>query len=232
MVYSRAQMKEIIRQRCDLSITTFETDGELEIHINDSAAALHDLLISAADGSYAIERAAFATTVGTAIYTIAASNFYRLVRIGIDLDGYEYPLATFEESDVVIRSAGLGYGWGPGCLPRYELSLSSDSVWRIRFDPPPDLVTNINLVYHTQPPTYTDDSDSILIPYADYIVVEACLRIKDKEDRDTQRLERERAMIQKRIEDWGATFDRANPHRTIDAPQPWRTADWRSGRLF
>jgi hypothetical protein len=229
--YSRAKLKQIIRQRCDLENTVFESELELENHINDSAAVLHDLLISAAETSYAVERASFATTAGSSTYTIAASNFYRLVRIGWTIDDLEYPLSSYEEADIIFQSSSSN-SWGPGCLPRYELSLSSDSVWRVRFDPPPDTVTTISLVYHTAPPEYTDDSDTVSIPFADYLVVEACIRIKDKEDRDTTRLERERAMIQKRIEDWGATFDRANPHRTIEAPQPWRTTNWRSGRLF
>jgi len=232
VAYSRAQLKQQIRQRCDLENTFFEGDVELEGHINDSAAVLHDLLISAANTNYAIERATFSTVAGTSTYTIPTSNFYRLVRMGWAIDDLEYPLSPFEEADVIIQSASAGQGWGPGCLPRYELSLSADSIWRIRFDPPPDTVTTINLVYHTVPPTYDDDADPVSIPFADYIVVESCIRIKDKEDRDTGRMERERAMIQRRIEDWGATFDRANPHRTIDAPQPWRTANYRTGRLF
>lgn len=228
--YDRSTVKQIIRARCDLESTTFESETSLEIHINDAAAVLHDLLIAAAGSNYAVERASFNTQAGSPVYTIPDSNFYKLIRMEYAIDGLAYPLSPFEEEDAILDTNGNA--WGPGWLPRYQLSLNASSQWRIRFDPTPASVYAVNLIYHTKPPEYLTDQDSVSIPFADYLVVEACIRIKDKEDRDTARLERERAMIQKRIEDWGATFDRANPHQTIDVTATYRRGLWRRDRAF
>jgi hypothetical protein len=214
VAYQRGQLKQIIRQRCDLENTDFETDIELNNLINDSASVLHDLLIACAGSNYATETASLTTTASVSSYALNTANFYTPTRISIVFDEIDYPLTRFEPEGTVFRTSASS--WGPGDLPRYTIKRGSDSVWTIKFDPAPDKVTSVNLTYHTTAPVYTDDQDVISIPYPDYLVVEACIRIKDKEDRDTIRLERERASIQKRIEDWGATFDRANPFQTLD----------------
>lgn len=212
--YQRVQLKQIIRQRCDLENTTFETEVELDRHINDCAAQLHDLLISCAGSNYSTSSTTVTTAAGTTSYAIAAADFYRPIRVSITFDNYDYPLQRYEPEGIVIRNAQSS--WGSDALPRYSVVMDSSSAWSISFDPIPDSVKTVNIKYHTTAPVYVNDTDVIAIPYVDYIVVEAAIRIKDKEDRDTTRLERERAMIQKRIEDWGATFDRAQPFRTID----------------
>jgi hypothetical protein len=214
MAYQRVRLKQIIRQRCDLENTTFETESELDNLINDCAAVLHDLLISCAGSGYASASLGVTTVAGTQEYSIASTDLYRPNRISITFDDIDYPLSRLEtEGSIVSRVAT---SWGPGNLPLYRMTLGSDSLWTIMFDPPPDSVRTVSITYNKAPPVYVSDSDWVSIPYVDYLIVEACIRIKDKEDRDTLRMERERAAIQKRIEDWGATFDRAQPFQTID----------------
>lgn len=229
--YQRVDLKRIIRQRTDLENTTFETDVELNGHINDAAAALHDLLISCAGSSYAVDSSSFNTSPSTTTYSLASNpDILQLVRVSTPFDDLDYPISRYEKEGIISKTVKTS--WGPGYLPRYNARKGIDGYWEIEFEPPPDKVTPVNLLYHVQPPEYTTDADYVRIPFADYIVVEACLRIKDKEDRDTLRLERERAAIQKRIEDWGATFDQANPPRTVDAPSRYSRAIWRRERVF
>lgn len=241
MVYQRVNVKQIIRQRCDLENTTFETDVELDRLINDCASVLHDLLISCGGSNYAIETNSIVTTAGVANYTVSALalgvppanrivGFYIPVRVSVKYDSIDYPLSRFEREGIIMN--GASSSWGPGFLPRYSLDLGSDSLWRITFDPAPDSAVNVYFTYHTTPPEYGTDADLVVIPFLDYLIVEACIRVKDKEDRDTLRLERERAAIQKRIEDWGAKFDQANPARTIEAPSRYQLYSYSRSRAF
>lgn len=215
MAYQRIQFKQIIRQRCDLENTTFETEVELDRLINDCVVELHDLLISCAGSNYSKATGSITTTVGVADYQIAAADFYRPIRISTSFDSFDYPLHRFETEGVISNSSSNS--WGPDILPRYSMYLDSASVWHISFNPPPDRITTVNLTYHTTPPVYVNDTDVISIPYAAaYIPLAAALVIKDKEDRDSLTVERKLESVRKKIEDWGATFDRAQPFQTID----------------
>ncbi|MDE2104964.1 MAG: hypothetical protein KGL39_47440 [Patescibacteria group bacterium] len=231
MAYTRGEIKRIIRQRADLENTTAQVDSELDDHINDSAAVLHDLLISCAGNVYARETGTFNTAINVSIYDQTSNpNIYKLIRVSTPFDDLSYPLARFEKEGIISKN--IQTSWGPGYLPRYSADIMPTGIWRIEFEPPPDRVTSVELTYHPFPPVYTSDSDVIAIPYSDYIVIESVLRMKDKEDRDTLRIERERAAIQKRIEDWGANFDQANPQRTLDSPSRYSRAIWRRERIF
>lgn len=95
MAYRRVQLKNIIRQRCDLENTTFETETELDQHINDAAAVLHDLLISCAGENYAI-----ATTTVT---TAAGTKTTRL-RLRISTDRFE---CHWNSMTTTTRSVGM-----------------------------------------------------------------------------------------------------------------------------
>jgi hypothetical protein len=207
MAYTLGQLVTLVRQRCDLENTTAQQDAEIKNHLNDAVSVVHDYLIATLKERYAVKSAIFNTVAGSRTYSLTASipDIYRPVAVRVPFDNLSLPLDSFNPIDRIKVSTGLS--WGPGALPRYAWVQNPDSTWVIEFDPPPDTIVTITLQYHPTAPTFTGNSTPVTIPYPDLVVVEAALRMKDKEDRDPQRLMAERELIKKRIEDWVGSLD-------------------------
>lgn len=227
MSYTRTQVRGLIRQRCGIENTTAQVDSEINDHINDATAYAHDFYIGTYGDKYAIENTSVTTSSGTSSYTIAAADFYQPVAVMLVYEDEWLPLYP-------LGRAGRGrqttaQPWGPGLTPQYSITRQLDGTYDILFDPPPDAAETIKIDYHPVAPTYTSDSDSVTIPHVDLVVVEACRRVKDKEDRDPSTFIAERDAIQKRIEDWVGSIDDGIPDRTqVPMRRPRRLRD----RLF
>lgn len=230
MAYTRAQIREQIRQRCGIENSTVQTNNELNAHINDAAAYVHDFLIATYSENYAVGSDTFTTTAGVTQYAPTLSpEFAYLLSVRLTFDDLEFPLGTFSLVDEVRRTSG--YSWGAGWLPRYTSVRDPGGDIAIIFDPPPDTTHTVTLFYHTKAPEYTSDSDTVDIPHTDLLVVEACIRVKDKEERDATRFMQERSLIQKRIEDWVGAIDRGEPPHTLRAKRNGRSR-WIRDREF
>lgn len=231
MAYTRAQVATLIRQRCDIENTTAQVDSEINNHINDAAAYVHDFLIGTLGERYAVAVDGFPTIAGAEQYSLTsfAGDFYRLLSMRLEIDDESFPLESFSELDTVLRLSGQP--WGSGYLPRYRVQQDIDGIYKVSFDPPPDAVHTIGFRYHTTAPTYSSDAAVVAIPNVDLLITEACIRVKMKEERDASLFLNERAAIQKRIEDWVGSIDNGNVRQTLIIPRNRRAAA-RRGRLF
>ncbi len=242
MAYTRAQVRDKIRQQCDLENVTTQTDTELNEHINDAASDVHAFLIATLGARYAYAASTMSTIAGQSLYVLGtgsspliADDFHRLIAVKLRVDGISYPLGSFEIEDTATyggaAGTGTGHSWGPGNMPRYAIEQQRDGSFRLLFEPPPDAINTVEIIYHPGPPTWISDALEVGIPWLELLIVEACIRVKRKEERDASNFERERAIIQKRVEDWASPVDRANPPRTIRAPGRFSPL-WRRGRWF
>ena len=233
MAYTRAQVRDLVRRRCDIENSSQELDSEINQHLNDAAAYVHDFLIGTLGELYETREATLTVAAGatsvTSSFTGVAADIYRPISLRIVFDDISYPLAAFSRADHVQLTQNTS--WGPGYLPCYRIIYGAYGSIKFEFSPPPDTTQSVIVTYHGIAPVYTADSDLVWLPYPDLLVVEAAIRMKDKEERDSQRLMAERALIQKRIEDWVGTVDSANPPHTMWAPKGAR-AIWRRQRLF
>ncbi len=231
MAYTIAQLTTLIRRRCDIENSTQQVDAEILQHINDAAAYVHDFLISVWGENYAVAFGSLSTVAGTSTYSLASlTDFYLPFAVKVTVDNFSYPIGSFSLIRTVTRSQSES--WGPGYLPRYSIIVDSDGTSNIIFDPAPDAVVPVTIAYNKSAPTYIS-SDTVDIPFPDLLVMEACIRVKDKEERDATRFMQERILIQKRIEDWIGTRDMGEPKMTLRAKKGGRSF-WRldGGRLF
>lgn len=236
MVYTLAQIRTLVKRRCDIENSSAQVDSELTQHVNDAAAYVHDFLIATLGEQYAAESTVFTVLANTDSIASPASPspfaglFYRPFALRISFDDIEYPLSTFTVMDHVQTT--VAGSWGPGYLPQYRYVQGGlDGSIKIFVSPPPDRDTDLTLHFHPPAPVYTADADEVWLPYPDLLVIEACIRVKDKEERDSSRFMGEREMIKKRIEDWVGSIDQGNPPGTLLAPRGQR-ASWRRQRLF
>lgn len=230
MAYTRAQVRDLVRQRCDLENTTAQQDTELNNHINDAVVYVHDFLIATLGSRYGAKIANLTATANFDEVSLSAvTDYYSLISLKLVFDDLRLPLSTYNlETDITTSTARA---WGPGDLPRYSVQISPSSDPIIRIDPKPASNQTLQLTYHITAPVYTDDGNTVAIPFVDLLVMEACIRVKDKEERDASRFMQERELIKKRIEDWAAQ-DRMTPPVTQYMPRaghtPWRPR----GRIF
>ena len=235
MVYTRADIRTLVKRRCDIENTSAQADAELNQHINDAAKYVHDFLIATLGENYSLESttvtiAANTDSIATPPTGAFAGLIYRPVSLTISFDDIAYPLSSFSISDHVQTT--VAGAWGPGYLPQYRYVQNSfDASLKIYVSPPPDTSTDLTLWFHTPAPSYTSDTDEVWLPYPDLLIMETCIRVKDKEERDSSRFMTERELIKKRIEDWVGTIDRGNPPGTLWAPSGRRSI-WRRQRLF
>lgn len=212
MSYTRAQVRDLIRQRCGIEYTTAQTDSELNNRINEAAVYTHEFNLGVYGENYAIGSTTVTTASGTSSYAISPSDFMSPLAVRLVFDDRSYPLLSFSVSDIISTTSGTA--WGAGSLPKYNVFRQLDGTFYINFDPTPDGVYTVYITYHVAAPEYTSDSDSVTIPNVDLLVVEACRRVKMKEQRDPSEFIAERAAIQKRVEDWVGAIDDGQPART------------------
>lgn len=231
MAYTRQQVRDLVKRRCDMENTTAQTNAEINDHINDAAAYVHDFLISTWGARYSRKTHVVATIANTRAYALTAvTDFYKPIRTSLVLDDTGYPLAPYSPEDRVSHQTAMS--WGPGNLPQYDIRQDADGTFTLEFDPIPDAIHSVAILYHPTAPVYTSDSDSVNIPHVDLLVVEAARRVMFKNQRPTNEYVEDRAMIQKRIEDWAGSVDMGNTWVTMIAPRGGRAVWRRDGRIF
>jgi hypothetical protein len=206
--YTADQLRTAIRERIGYDSTTVIGDTELLVMLNDVVHDVWDILIQS-DTVATFGPLTGTTTANTREYLIsdgAGSTAYRIKRMALVLDGYSYPLETFELGDAVIGQSGLA--WGPGYLPKYRIEHNSSGatpVTSVIFNPPPSGVYTYEFWYNPLPPVLASGSAvpfSSRFPVGEYIILECAIRCKRRLRIDTSELMADRDRYLQRIEQY------------------------------
>jgi hypothetical protein len=181
--------------------SNFVTDAELTGYINNSISELHDMLIQAYDGDYYINEVSFQTAGSVESYSIAslitAGDFYKLRGIDAKLNGSEwFTLKQFNFNERNKNQAtGLNYGLEN---VRYRLVGST-----LRLTPVPDNNITCKIWYIPLSQTLTSDSDSYadFNNFSEYVIVDAAIKMLQKEESDATLLLTQKAALKRRIEE-------------------------------
>ena len=183
-----AQLRTNARSRADMPSTTFVTNAELNVWINEGLAIVHDKLVAAYGGDY-LESSASFTTDGSE-YLDLPNDFYKLQ--GLDLvDGNTtYTLQPFVGNERNMYSNQTVSAWPS--LPRYKFSGAD----RIRLLPAPVTGLSGTLWYIPRATTLSADGDTVAFPngWERYAVVYAAVQMLVKEESDSSNLQ---AMLMK-----------------------------------
>jgi len=236
--YTRAQLRDRVRQRADLENTSAQVDAELNDHINEGAAYWHDFLIGVLGERYSLTTVSGSTVAGTSSYNIGSAmtfnctDFYRPINARVTFDSLSFPLAAFNPVDEILSTASTS--WGADYLPRYAFEQNADGTNKILFDPPPDQAYSITIKYHPAEPVYTAESGAggvIYMPFPEGIIYKAAIEMKTKERQDASSLEKGLMAIQKRVEDWVGSVDMGEPWTTLRMKSGGHSR-WRRDRIF
>lgn len=206
-------LKKRSRERADKVGSGFIQDSELVSYINSSACELYDLLVSAYGDDYFMNSYSFQTVGQTESYNLP-SDFYKL--LGLDQKiGQEYlTLKPYQFNE--RNKYRLGTYWnalsGVGG-PRYKLSAD-----KISFLPVPDGQYNITLHYVPVCPLLVGDSDLFdgVNGWEEYIVIDAAIKMLQKEDSDCSLLVVQKQKIESRIENMKENRDAGQSFRVTD----------------
>lgn len=208
-----AELKEQARQRADQENSEFVSESELTAYINSSLAELHDLLIAAYNEDYVVEEYQWTATT-EASYQLPA-DFYKLR--GVDVrNGVNGNWATVKRYNFNRRNEQQNaYVWNMLGLPYLEYRLVGS---KIRFNRTPDSSTQFRIFYYPAAPKLVADTDTYddVNAYAEYVIVDAAIKMMQKEESDTRMLAAQKVALAERIRAMAASRDANEPASVTD----------------
>jgi hypothetical protein len=190
------QLKDRSRQRADMENSEFVTDAELTIYINGSIAELHDLLVASYGSDYFLSSTTFSTVAGTESYSLPA-DFYKLMGVDVQVSGSEWASIRPFNFNERNRNQELTWGVAGGPNLRYRVMGSN-----IRLSPAPNSAVSVKVWYTPKATALSADADTLddLNGFADYVIIDAAIKMLQKQDDDVTVLMAQKADLKRRIE--------------------------------
>lgn len=210
MSITLAQLRTRSRERADMKESTFVEDSELNYYINSSIAELHDILVESYGQDYFLNSTTFTTTAGQSEYNISSiittNDFYKLRGVDAKINAAEWTGLknfNFNERNKLANSSSIVWNYN-GSNVRYRLVGS-----KLMFAPTPDGSTEIKIWYIPKSTTLVNDSDTFddINYYAEYVIVDAAIKMLNKEESDVSVLMAQKDELKRRIESSAANRD-------------------------
>lgn len=211
MSITLSELRTQSRQRADMENSEFVTDSELNSYINSSIAELHDILIQSYGADYRVKSVEFTTTSSDSYELssiITDNDFYKLNGVDAKLNGSIWTTLfpfNFNERNK-HQTTGLYSYLGVTSL-RYRVVGS-----KIYLSPTPDNATAMRVWYTPVATKLTIDADTLddLNQYAEYVIVDAAIKMMQKEESDVSVLLAQKAGLKRRIEEVANNRDVGN----------------------
>ena len=206
MSVTLAQLKTRARQRSDMENSTFVSDSELTSYINSSLAELYDLLVAAYGDEYFLANPyPISVVTGTADYTLP-TDFYKLKGVDASVNGSQWlNVLPFN-----FNERNRGQNGAPETL-RYRIMGSN-----IKFNPA--VSASVQIWYVPVAPTLVSDADTFndVNKYSEYIVVDAAIKMLQKEESDVSVLMAQKQALKRRLEEMAGNRDAGSPESVTD----------------
>ncbi len=209
-----AQLKERARQRADMENSEFVSDAELTQYINASLAELHDLLIGVYNEDYQMHEHIFAGDGTNVAYNLPA-DFYKMR--GVDVrQGPNGQWATVKRFNFNRRNEQQNaYLWNLLGLPYMEYRIVGSTV---RFNRVPETNLEFRLFYNPKAAELVNDTDTYddVNGFAEYVVVDAAIKMLQKEESDVSVLFAQKNALAQRITAMASNRDANEPASVTD----------------
>jgi len=210
------------RQRADMVNSEFISDGELTSYINNSISELYDILCEAYSAEYYVTSEEGTTVTDQADYDLP-SDFYELKAVDIKLDNATWVnVARFNFNERNWRSDTQPWTIAGVANVRYRLVGN-----QLKFSPAPDGGVLYRVWYvpvATKLVNPTDELDD-LNAYSEYVIVDAAIKMMQKEESDVSVLLLQKQALEKRIRDKSQNRDAAQAGTisdvTLEASNYW-----------
>jgi len=204
------ELRNQVRQRADMENSTFVSDAELNNYINLSYAELYDLIIDKHGEDYYIQDQVYTGSPSQDTFALP-SNFYKLR--GVDLltsAGQAVTLRRFEFSE---RNRFTNVSQAVDGDYRYRLRGSN-----LVLTPALSAQHQLKLWYIPKPIKLVADSDAIdgVNGFEEYVIIDAAIKCRIKEETDTSTLIYQKQSIETRINRMADNRDANEPSRIVD----------------
>lgn len=204
MAVTLSTLRTRVRQQADQENSTFISDSELTVYVNQSAAELHGMLTTLYEDYYLTTVDFSLSTVNT--YTLP-TDFYKLRGLDYSLGGdwVTVPRFAFEDRNRFQTR------YQRGDLESWRMfRLMQGALYVI---PEDDFAGDYRLWYTLAYTHMTSDSDTLsdLMGWDEYVVVDAAIKCLQKEESDASLLMARKAELKRRIEGEASSRDASGP---------------------
>lgn len=205
-----ATLRQRALERADMVNSDFIEDDELLEYINSSYAELYDILVSKFEDYYTPAPTPFSITSGNT-YNLP-SDFYKLRGVDYLISGSDYvPLRKFNFNERHADSTVRRFR-GTSKL-RYRIVGT-----KLYIEPAANAVGSYQIWYIPLFTPLSSESDTVngVNGWEEYIVVDAAIKMLNKEESDTGSLEVAKAKLLERIENMAQNRDADQPESVTD----------------
>lgn len=211
------QMRTTARQYADVENSDHVGDSELTRYLNQAAARLYGMIVERDEDEFAVSVDRPVTAGATQVTIIAGGDDptvspYKVLNISLLSQSSEWvQLERFSLAD----EPGLS-SVNPGLLPVTRYRLRGMNV--VLFAPAVPVATTCRIVYIPSPTDMSSDSDTYdgRSGWEEWVLLEAAIRIRTKEESDVRTLVAERDRVLAQILPMFSARDRAHPDRVND----------------
>ncbi len=211
------QLRTQARERADMENSEFISPEELLSYINQSYAELYDILVGRFEDYYTLNTTIVVPNGSSQIPL--PTDFYKLRGVDLALDSSENnytPVPRFNFNNRNIRNANVSRLLSGQFNISYRIV--GDNVELV----PTDSSQGTYRIWYV--PIYTPlvlDTDTVVASVSnqgwhEYIIIDAAIKMLDKEESSTTHLEKQRAALEKRIESMGRNRDANQPETISD----------------
>lgn len=198
-----------VRERADMTDSSFISDTRLYELITESHQKLHGMLVDALREEYAYELASFTTAEGQIDFAVPCC-FYKLYGVDMEINGRIVALKPFNRAE---RNRYRNLNGSASYPPMYSLSGGNLKLFPV---PPAGLTGEI--IYAPEATRLTLSTDEVSYPngWERFIVIDAAIQCLIKEESSVTALVAERQLIINEIADTKENRDLANPQQVVD----------------
>lgn len=207
---SLAQVRLIAKQRADMVNSQFVTDSEWNMYINQAYFELYDLLVTEYE-DYFMKAPLQITTDGSQQVTLP-TDFYKLLGVDLGLANNTTAWITLKKFDFIERNRYVYPQINStffGCF-NLQYRLMGNSLF---FIPTPSAGQFMRIWYIPKLTQLLQDTDILtgVSGWSDYVIVDAAIRAKEKQEDDCSVLMMQKQGLMKRIEDSAMNRDAGQP---------------------
>lgn len=206
------QLRNSAKDRADMSGSTRIDDNQWNEYINKSKDALYDLLISAYGADYYANSTPTVVTVVTGVDTYSLpTDFYKLNLLEYKIDNNTY--RTLYPFSLATKNKQNYYNYFSNAEMKYKIHGN-----KLIIHPMPQSGAVLNMWYTPLSTNLTGDADPLdgFNGWEEFIILDVAIKSARSEETDTADLERDRAVIVKRLEEMAENRDMAFPAKIQD----------------
>lgn len=207
---SLAQIRLMSKQRADMVNSQFVTDSEWNLYINQAAFELYDLLITEYE-DYFMKPPLLLTTNGSEQYTLP-TDFYKLLGVDLGLANNTNGWVTLKKFQFIERNRYVYPQINSTFFGVFNLQyrLMGNTLF---FIPTPSAGQFLRIWYVPKLTELLQDTDILtgISGWGEYVIVDAAIRAKQKQEDDVSVLGAQKMMLIKRIEESAMNRDAGQP---------------------